>query len=170
VKILHKQTLKLVFSNPTYLVISGSIFALMLVLLFYAQEYLFFEPFLVFYIPDGMFASFVSIIVVSGLIGLVISLTIFQIRAQKASTKKTSTGLAGSLIGAGAGVCTSCGSLAIPIISVVGVAGASALNFLVIYEFPIRLVAIGILIGTYFMMIKGINKECKVNIKDTETI
>ena len=88
---MHKQTLKLVFSNPTYLVISGSIFAFMLVLLFYAQEYLFFEPFLIFHIPDGMFASFVSIIVVSGLIGLVISLTIFQICAQKASTKKTST-------------------------------------------------------------------------------
>ncbi len=111
-----------------------------------------------------MFASFVSIIVVSGLIGLVLSLTIFQIRAQKASTKKTSTGLVGSLIGAGAGVCTSCGSLAIPLISVLGVAGASTLNFLTIYEFPIRLVAIGILLGTYFMMIRGITKECKINI------
>ena len=147
-----------------YLVISGSIFALMLVLLFSAQGYLFFEPFLIFHIPQGMFASFISIIVVSGLIGLVISLTIFQICAQKASTKKTSTGLVGSLIGAGAGICTSCGSLAIPIISVVGVAGASTLNFLTIYEFPIRLVAIGILIGTYFMMIKGITKQCKINI------
>lgn len=148
-----------------YLVISGSIFAFMLALLFYAQEYLFFEPYLIFHIPQGMFPSFVSIIVVSGLIGLVLSLTIFQIRAQKASTKKTSTGLAGSLIGAGAGVCTSCGSLAIPIISVLGVAGASALNFLTIYEFPIRLGAIGILIGTYFMMIRGITK-CKISINE----
>jgi len=136
----------------------------MLVLLFSAQEYLFFEPFLIFYIPQGMFASFVSIIVVSGLIGLVLSLTIFQIHTQKANTKKTSTGLVGSLIGAGAGVCTSCGSLAIPLISVLGVAGASTLNFLTIYEFPIRLVAIGILLGTYFMMIRGITKECKINI------
>ena len=136
----------------------------MLVLLFYAQGYLFFEPFLIFHIPQGMFASFVSIIIVSGLIGLVLSLTIFQIRAQKASTKKTSTGFAGSLIGAGAGICTSCGSLTIPIISIVGVAGASTLNFLTIYEFPIRLVAIGILLGTYFMMIRGITKECKINI------
>ena len=154
-----------------YLVICGSIFALMLILLFSAQEYLFFEPFLTFHIPQGMFPSFVSIIVVSGLIGLVISLTIFQIRAQKASTKKTSTGLAGSLIGAGAGICTSCGSLTIPIISVLGVAGASTLSFLTIYEFPIRLVAIGILIGTYFMMIRGITKECKINInKDAESV
>jgi len=149
-----------------YLVISGSIFALMLVLLFSAQEYLFFEPFLTFYIPQGMFSSFISIIVVSGLIGLVLSLTIFQIRAQKASTKKTSTGLAGSLIGAGAGVCASCGSLTIPIISVLGVAGASTLTFLTIYELPIRLVAIGILLGTYFMMIRGINKECKISINE----
>ncbi len=161
---MQKETLKLVFSNPAYLGISGSIFVFMLVLLFYFQEYLFFEPYLVFYIPDGMFPSFVSIIVVSGLIGLVISLTIFQIRTQKSSTKKTSTGLVGSLIGAGAGICTSCGSLAIPIISVVGVAGASTLNFLTIYEFPIRVVAIGILVGTYFIMTKSITKECKIKV------
>ena len=168
---MHKETLELVFSNSMYLVISGSIFALILVLLFSTQEYLFFEPFLVFHIPLGMFPSFISIIVVSGLIGLVLSLTIFQIRAQKASTKRTGTGLAGSLIGVGAGVCTSCGSLVIPIISVLGVAGVSTLSFLTIYEFPIRLVAIGVLIGTYFMMIRGITKECKINInKDTESI
>jgi len=163
---LHKEALKLVFSNPIYLVTSGSIFALMLVLLFSAQGYLFFEPYIVFQIPQGLFPSFVSIIVVSGLIGLVLSLTIFQIRIQKASKEKTSAGLGGSLVGAVAGVCTSCGSLTIPIISVLGVAGASALNFLTIYEIPIRLVAIGILIGTYFMMIRGITKECKINMNE----
>ena len=165
---MHKDILKLVFSNPVYLITSCFIFSSILVLLLHTQEYLFFEPYLVFHIPQGMFPSFVSIIVVSALIGLVSGLTIFQIRKQKTSTKKANASLAGSIIGAGAGVCTSCGSLAIPIITVLGVTGASALNFLTIYEFPIRLGAIGILIGTYFIMIRGINQECKVNFEDVE--
>ena len=100
---MHKEALNLVFSNPIYLVTSGSLFALMLVLLFSAQGYLFFEPYLVFQIPQGMFVNFVSIIVVSGLIGFVLSLTIFQIRIQKASKEKTSAGVGGSLVGAVAG-------------------------------------------------------------------
>jgi len=139
----------------------------MLVILLHFQEYLFFEPFLAFHIPQGMFPSFVSIITVSALIGLVLILTIFQIYTQKVSTKKTSTGLVGSFIGAGAGICTSCGSLTIPIISVLGVAGASSLSFLTIYEFPIRLGAIAILIGSYFFIVRGISKECKVGIDES---
>ncbi|KER06675.1 hypothetical protein AAA799E16_00592 [Marine Group I thaumarchaeote SCGC AAA799-E16] len=162
---MHRQAIKLVFSNPSYVAISISIFAMMMLLLLSAQEYLFFEPFLVFHIPDGMFPSFVSIIAVSALIGLVISFSIFQIRTKQASTKKVSAGLTGSFVGAGAGICTSCGSLALPIISVLGVAGATSLNFLTIYEFPIRLIAIAILIGTYFLMIKGINSECNIRTK-----
>ncbi len=164
---MHKEALKFVFSNPLYIVISVSIFAFMLVLLLHFQEYLFFEPYLVFHIPQGMFPNFISIIVVSGLIGLVLSLTIFQIYTQKTSTKKTSTGLVGSFIGAGAGVCTSCGSLALPIISVLGVAGASSLSFLTVYEFPIRLGAIAILIGSYFFIIRSITKVCKVPFNNT---
>ncbi|MEX2193219.1 MAG: hypothetical protein WD717_07570 [Nitrosarchaeum sp.] len=160
---MHKQILKLVFSKPAYVGISISVFAAMMILLFAAQEYLFFEPYIIFHIPNGMFPSFVSIIVVSALIGLVTSLSVFQICNQRANAKKMGSGLVGSFIGAGAGVCTSCGAIGFSLISILGVAGASALTFLTYYEFPIRLVAIGILSITYLVIVRGMTMECKIN-------
>ena len=87
----------------------------------------------------------------------------------KANSKKTGTGVIGSIIGIGAGVCTSCGPIGFSIITTFGVAGATTLSFLYEYEIPIRLAAIAILVATYFMLIKGITKDCKINInKETE--
>lgn len=42
---------------------------------------------------------------------------------------------------------------------------AGALNFLIIYEFPIRLVSISILIGTYFLLSQEITSECKPGVR-----
>jgi len=165
VKRLHKQTLKLVYSNISSWIISGSLFSVLLVFLLSAREFLFFEPYFVFQLPLDWIPSFILIIIVSVLIALVTSLAVFQIRAIKASSSKTGTGVIGSLIGVGAGVCTSCGPIGFSIISTLGVAGATSLSFLTEYEIPIRLAGIAILSGTYLVMIKGIAKGCKIDIK-----
>ncbi len=162
---LHKQALKLVYSNPSYWIISASIFTALLVFLLSAREFLFFEPYLVFHLPIDWIPSFVLIVIVSGLIALVTSLAVFQLRIIKTNSRKTGTGVIGSIIGLGAGICTSCGPIGLGVISAFGVAGATTLSFLFDYEIPIRLVATGILIGTYFMMIKHITKECKIKMK-----
>lgn len=159
---MHKQALKLVFSNPLYLIISGSIFAGLFILLLAAREFLFFEPYFVFQLPIEWMPSFVLIIIISALIGLVTSMGIFQLRTLKANSKKMGTGYIGSLVGVGAGVCSSCGPVGFAIMSTFGVAGVSALSFLYDFEIPIRLAAIGILSVTYFLMVKGISTECKI--------
>ena len=165
---MHKQALKLVYSNFSYWIISGIIFSSLLVFLLSAREFLFFEPYLVFHLPVEWIPHFVLIIIVAGLISLVTSLAIYQIRIIKASSRKTGTGIVGSIIGVGAGVCTSCGPIGFSIITTFGVAGATTLSFLYDYEIPIRVVAIGILIVTYFMMVKGISRECKINIDNNK--
>lgn len=78
----------------------------------------------------------------------------------KVNSKKTGTVLISSFIGVGTGVCTSCGPIGFSIITAFGVAGGATLSFLYDYEIPIRLGAIAILGITYFMMIKGISREC----------
>jgi hypothetical protein len=161
-KLLHKQALKLVFSNPAYLIISGSIFTALFVLLLAAREFLFFEPYFVFQLPQEWIPSFILIIIISALIGLVTSMGIFQLRTLRANTKKMGTGFIGSLVGVGAGVCSSCGPVGFAVMSTFGVAGVSALSFLYDYEIPIRLAAIGILSATYFLMVKAISIECKI--------
>jgi hypothetical protein len=64
------------------------------------------------------------------------------------------TGLLGSVVGAGAGICTSCGPIGFAVLSIFGATAATTLSFLTIHEIPIRIVAIAILTGTYFLMVK----------------
>jgi len=164
---LHKEALKLVFSNPAYLILSGLIFVGMLFLLLHTRELLFFEPYFVFYLGQGDYLSFALIIIVSGLMGLVLSMAVYRIQTLRASAKKMGSGLLGSIIGAGAGVCTSCGPIGFAVISAFGASAAITFSFLTIYEIPIRIAAIAILSGTYFLMVKGIIYECKINPNNT---
>ncbi|MCV0410115.1 hypothetical protein [Nitrosopumilus sp.] len=168
--ILHKQTLKLVYSNILSWVISISLFSTLFVFMLYAREFLFFEPFFVFHLPVDWIPSFILIVIVSGLVGLVTNLAVFQMRVLKANSKKTGTGVVGSVIGVSAGVCSSCGQIGFAIISTLGVVGSTSLSFLTTYEIPIRLLAIAILSGSYFVMIKGISRGCKVNLNDSSHI
>ena len=163
---MHKETIKLVYSNISSWIISGSLFTVLFVFMLYAREFLFFEPFFAFQLPVDWVLSFVLIIIVSGLIALVTSLAVYQMRTVKVNSKKTGTGIVGSVIGVGAGVCSSCGQIGFAIISTLGVAGATSLSFLTVYEIPIRLLSIAILSGTYFVMVKGITKGCKVNLNN----
>ncbi len=161
---MHKQSLKLVYSDMYSWIISGSLFSILLTFLLSAREFLFFEPYLIFHITAGDVPSFVLIIVTSGLIALVTSLAIFQIRIIKTTSRKTGTGVIGSVIGIGAGVCTSCGQIGFIIISTFGVAGATSLSFLTEYEIPLRIVAIVILSGTYLLMVRGMAKKCSIQV------
>jgi len=162
---LHKEAIKLVFSNPAYLILSGCVFAGMLVLLLYTRELLFFEPYFVFYVSEYDYLSFGLILMVSGLTGMVLSMATYQIKTLRTSSKKMGSGILGSVVGAGAGVCTSCGQIGFAVISAFGASAAITFSFLTIYEIPIRIVAIAILTGTYFLMVKGITSECKVDMK-----
>jgi hypothetical protein len=150
---LHKESLKIVFSNSLYLILAGVIFSGMLVLLLHTRELLFFEPFFVFYLPQDSNLSFGLIIITAGLIALVISMATYRIKTVGTSTKM-GTGLLGSVVGAGAGICTSCGPIGFAVLSIFGATAATTLSFLTIHEIPIRIVAIAILTGTYFLMVK----------------
>lgn len=146
--------------------ISVSLFSILFIFMLYAREFLFFEPYFIFHLPSDEILSFSLIFAVSGLVSLVTSLSVFQMRTVKFNSGKTGTGITGSVIGVSAGICSSCGQIGFSIISILGVTGAASLSFLTVYEIPIRLTAIVILSGTYFGMIKGLSKECTVNLKN----
>ncbi|EIJ66863.1 hypothetical protein BD31_I1556 [Candidatus Nitrosopumilus salaria BD31] len=48
------------------------------------------------------------------------SLSVFQMRTVKVNSRKTGTGVVGSVIGVGAGICTGCGQIGFTIISTLG--------------------------------------------------
>ena len=150
----------MVFSNFRYLALFALFFSGLFVPLIYVTEYLFFEPYVLFYVPEYEILNFLSIFVICALTGLVLSMSIFRIRFLQASTKKLRTGLVGSIVGAGAGAC--CGGIGIALISIFGAVGGVATSVLINFEIPLRVISIAILVFTYFMIIKDLNRECKV--------
>ncbi len=163
-KVNHSLSLKLVFAKASYIVLAIAIFVGLLIMLSILSDFIFTKPYLLFYVPQYAFVNFVLIVAVSALSGLVVSMSIYTIRMVRTNTKKAGTAFFGSIIGASAGAC-SCGSLGFAMISTFGAAGSTATAFLTNYEIPLRLVAIGILVYTYFIMAKGLTMECKINRK-----
>ena len=156
------EIFKVIFSNFKFLALSLIIFSSMMVLLLLISEFIFLEPYFVTHIPSGSELGFILIITLSALSALVIPMNLFRITNLKNSKQKMSGSIFGSIIGSVAGAC-SCGPIGFAVISTFGSVGATATAFLTNYEIPIRVVAIAILVITYFTTIKSLKTECKVN-------
>jgi hypothetical protein len=156
------QTIKLVFSNFKYVLLASVIFVSMVIGLLILSEYIFLEPYIVSHLPVGTELGFVLILMLSVLSGLVIPMNIFRINILKSSKQKMGGGIVGSIVGAVAGAC-SCGPVGFAVISTFGSVGATATAFLTNYEIPIRIIAIVILIVTYFTTVKSLKIECTLN-------
>ena len=57
--------LKLIFSNIRYVVLSGTIFAVMTFGLLFMSEYIFLEPYVVSHLPSGSELGFILILMMS---------------------------------------------------------------------------------------------------------
>ena len=154
--------LKLVFSNVRYTALSGAIFAMMTLGLLIMSEYIFLEPYVISHLPSGSELGFVLILMISSLSALVLPMNIYRINILKKSKQKIGGGIFGSIVGAAAGAC-SCGPIGFAVISTFGSVGATATAFLTNYEVPIRIIAIIILVITYFTTIKSLKIECRLD-------
>ncbi len=154
------NTFKIVYSRPSYILISIGVFFLLFFPLIIVSEFLFFEPFLVFSIYPETILSFSLIVTLSCFSALAVSLNVYRVRLIN-DTRKIGSSIFGTIIGASAGAC-SCGPIAFSIITTFGTAGSIATSFLTIYEIPIRLISIAILIIVIFVTTKSLAHECKI--------
>ena len=150
------NTFGIIFSNPSYILLLIGIFFLLFIPLITISEFLFFEPFLVFSIYPETTLSFSLIVTLSLFSAFAVSMNIYRVKLIK-ETKK----IGSSIIGTSAGAC-SCGPIAFSIIATFGTAGSIASSFLTVYEIPIRLTSIGILVIVIFVTTKSLSHECKV--------
>ncbi len=132
----------------------------MLIGLLILSEYIFLEPYVVSHLPGGTELGFSLIVIISALSALVLPMNVYRIRVLKSSSQKMSGGVIGSFVGAAAGAC-SCGPIGFAVISTFGSVGATATAFLTNYEIPLRIIAIGVLVITYFTTVKSLKTECK---------
>lgn len=121
--------------------------------------FIYFQPNFLFYVSNEDVLRFSLVVMVSALSALVVSMSVFRFKIM--NTKKMSSGFIGTTIGVGAGAC-SCGPVGFSIVSAFGAVGGTATAFLTNYEIPLRLVATGILIYTYYVTSKGITAQCKL--------
>jgi len=154
------NTFGIIFSNPSYILLLIGIFFLLFIPLIIISEFLFLEPFLVFSIYPETTLSFSLIVTLSLFSALAVSMNIYRVKLIK-ETKKIGSSIVGTIIGASAGAC-SCGPIAFSIIATFGTAGSIASSFLTVYEIPIRLTSIAILVIVIFVTTKSLSHECKV--------
>ena len=156
------NTVGIIYSNPSYILSSIGIFFLLFIPLIIISEFLFFEPFFVFSIYPETTLSFFLIVTLSLFSAFAVSMNIYRVKLIK-ETKKIGSSIVGTIIGASAGAC-SCGPIAFSIIATFGTAGSIASSFLTIYEIPLRLTSIGILIVVIYVTTKSLTHECKVKL------
>ena len=154
------NTFGIIFSNRSYILILIGIFFLLFIPLIIISEFLFLEPFLVFSIYPETTLSFSLIVTLSLFSAFAVSMNIYRVKLIK-ETKKIGSSIFGTIIGASAGAC-SCGPIAFSIIATFGTAGSIVSSFLTVYEIPIRLTSIGILVIVIFVTTKSLSRECKV--------
>ena len=132
----------------------------MLIPLLIISEHLFPEPYIIFSIYPESIVNFSLILILSIFAGIVISMNIFRIKQIK-KTNKIGVSLFGTIIGASAGAC-SCGPIGFSIITTFGTTGGIATAFLDMYEIPLRVISIGILIVVFFTSLKSLKNECEI--------
>ena len=156
------QTLKVIFSNSLYVILSVVIFTFMLIGMLILSEYIFLEPYLVGNISQGTEFGFVLIVILSMLSALVIPMNVYRINILKKSKGKVSGSVFSSFVGSAAGAC-SCGPIGFAVVSTFGSVGATTLAFLTNFELPLRIGAIALLTFTYYTTVKSLKIECKVS-------
>lgn len=156
------QTIKVVFSNYQYVILASIIFVGLLIPLLIISEYIFLEPYIVGHIAQDRELGFFLIVLVSALSGLVLTMNVYRIKILRTATRKMGGGLFGSIIGSAAGAC-SCGPIGFAVISTFGSIGGVATSFLTIYEIPLRIGAIALLVFVYYTTTKSLKVECQLN-------
>ena len=125
------------------------------------SEFLFVEPFIIFHVIEDRVTGFVLMVSISLMSAIVIPMNIYRIRTLQKSTTKIGGSIAGSIIGASAGIC-SCGPIGFSIISTFGTVAGTATAFLTNYEIPLRLASLALLCLVYYTTVKSISIECKI--------
>jgi hypothetical protein len=123
-----------------------------------AAELLFFSPVWVFYLPDDAIFGFILTNITAVLVGIVVSMNIFIMKNSKLKLSKSL--FSGTSIGLISSTCISCSSIGFALVSTFGGIGILISNFLSIYEIPLRIISIAILVYAIYSAHNRITKSC----------
>ena len=155
------SSFKQVFQNKFYIFLASTIFSLFWVMFNVLGELLFFTPVFVFYLPSDAIPVFILSNVISALMGIVLSMNIYVLKNTTVKMNKSS--FMGSSVGMMAGGCASCSSMGFVLLTSFGGAGVAASTFLSVYQIPLLIGSIGLLVWSYYSIHNKLTKSCVLN-------
>jgi len=155
------SSFKLVFQNKIYIFLASIIFASFWLMFNVLGELLFFTPVFVFYLPSDAIPTFILSNVISVLMGIVLSMNVYVLKNTMVKMNKSS--LMGSSVGMMAGGCASCSSMGFVLLTSFGTAGVGLSTFLSVYQIPLLIGSIGLLLWSYYSIHKKLTKSCIIN-------
>lgn len=155
------SSFKQVFQNKFYVFLASVIFSLFWVMFNVLGELLFFTPVFVFYLPSDAIPVFILSNIISALMGIVLSMNIYVLKNTTVKMNKSS--FMGSSVGMMAGGCASCSSMGFVLLTSFGGAGVAASTFLSVYQIPLLIGSIGLLIWSYYSIHSKLTKSCVLN-------
>jgi hypothetical protein len=159
------QIIQVLLNKPRYALIAIAIGILLAVNFLYFDYYIFFQPYVIFYIPPRGIWLLCLDIALSALSGLVIGLSAYQLASRSKGTRSGGKlGLVGIFAPMFAGACP-CYYL-IPILAASAGAGSVLLAFSVFfntYEVAIKLLSLAILAYALFTLEQSLRASCKID-------
>src|SRR2546426_11881920 len=130
----------------------------------YFNQFLFFAPYFVFFVPSEGAGLFALDVLLSALSGVVIALSVFQIRyTPRLSMGQARAGLGGIVIAFVAGACP-CYYL-VPLLAVAGGAGGALVTVGIIfevYQIPLKLLSVALLVTVMYTLERSLRAACDV--------
>jgi hypothetical protein len=154
---------KLVFSKWPYLVLGGAVTTIFWIILNVFDQLLFFSPVVTFYLPDDAVGGFVVSNMTAFLVGVVISMNLYVIRHSKGLKKGVLSLFSGSSMSVVCSACAGCSLVGFLLISTLGGLGVTASTFLTVYQMPLRVISILVLVWAYHLISRNLTKSCMLN-------
>lgn len=149
--------------RPSYGLTAGAIALLFGIMLVYFDGFLFFFPYLVFYVSGGELLTLGLDLSTSILAGIVMTVSVYGIRNLRKGGSQAKGGVAGIIMALVAGACP-CYYL-VPLLAVAGGAGG-ALGVLGIYmnayQLPIKVLSLGLLGAVAFTLERSLRASCDI--------
>jgi len=123
-------------------------------------ELLFFSPVFIFYLPPDAIFVFILSNIISALMGIVLSMNVYILKNTMVKMSKSS--FVGSTVGMAAGGCASCSTVGFVLLTSFGAVGVAASTFLSVYQIPLLIGSIGLLLWSYNSIHNKLTKSCKL--------
>lgn len=147
--------------GPPYIAIAVAVTGMMLFGMLMLSGFLFLSPYITGHILPGTEVSFVLLVAIAIMSGIVIPMSIYHIVKMRNNRTRVGGSILGSIIGTATGAC-SCGPVGFAIISTFGGVGGAAASFLTNYEIPLRVAALAVLVLAAYTTGRSLNASCSI--------